>query len=122
MTEETFKEQQAEIARGELDWYYLSYANDERFLGGVMIHAFGPADAVAQSGARSLIPIPRCSVMVMRKPSDEPAPPPEMVNRLLSEAEIRAFFGNDDVASLGEMMDRDAALAAQIEAQRDKIF
>lgn len=75
-----------ECAAGVERWYYLSFATDERFLGALVLKAFGKSDVVLMSHELKLNP--GGSVMILEMADEFPDPPPEFTNRLLNKADL----------------------------------
>jgi hypothetical protein len=70
-----------------LRWCYMSFADESGFLGGVYVFARGILSAVAATHEMGINP--GGQVMYM-EPED--APPPELINRLLSREELEKHF------------------------------
>jgi hypothetical protein len=88
----------------ELSWYYLSFADDEKFRGGVIIEGFSDLDAVSRShmcglnpgGEVMMIPVPNVYI-----------PPEKFRNRLLSKDDVFEMW--PDAARLGDIEDEESA-------------
>jgi hypothetical protein len=89
MNARQFAMYRAELQRGELEWWYLSFATHERFLGGIVLRAFGIADAVTQAHMRKLNPGGQVLCALI---DEQYLPPSEFHNRLLTEEEIKRAF------------------------------
>lgn len=77
---------EAEVAAGNLRWFYVSFADEERFYGGVHIKAYGPVDAHIQTFELKLNPVKGSVMLIATPPGWEP---PEWArDRLLSEEEV----------------------------------
>ena len=81
----------AQEGKNPLRWWYLSYA-DEDFLGGLVIEAHGPTEAVYLSHHRGINP--GGEVLIIPIPSDN-LPPDEYRNRLLTKAELDTIWEGD---------------------------
>jgi len=78
--------------RQPLRWFWLSFADDEQFLGGALIEAHGPMHAMEQSHKLGISPGGECVIAVGDLPPSAVLPD-SAKNRLLSEAEIEGYFG-----------------------------
>lgn len=93
-----------EIATGKRGWWYLSYATQTTFLGGVILEAHGPMDAFTQSSLLGLNPGGAALGFPFPEGDVVPLPPERFRNRLLTRAEVQEMW--PDAARLGDMKDR----------------
>jgi hypothetical protein len=70
-------------------WFYLSYADEDGFRGGVIVRAHGMATAAFEAGRRGISPAG--SVMGLAIP-EEHVPALSYRNRLLTLEELREFW------------------------------
>lgn len=77
-----------EVARLDLAWWFVSFTRDGAWKGAIVVRAFGPLDALHEATLRGEA-LPG-EIKYVRLASD---PPPSAINRLLSEHEVRAYFG-----------------------------
>jgi hypothetical protein len=76
-----------EVEAGEVKWYWLSFCNNNGFIGVCIVQGFGPTDAVRQSHLRKINP--GGEVMILEIGRDRGGViKDEMKNRLLSTAEM----------------------------------
>ncbi len=78
-----------EEGMNEVSWWWLSFATETEFLGGVFLQAKGMVDAVAKSHRLGLNP--GGSVMTVSVP-DGKTPPEHLINRLLTKEEAEEEF------------------------------
>lgn len=75
-----------EVAAGKLEWYWLSFAGEDGFLGGIVLQGYGPLDAVARSHESQQNPGGEVAILPLGvEDLDTPA---EWKNRLLSKEEM----------------------------------
>ena len=91
-----WKARRAQLLTDELSqpvrWFYLSYADDDGFLGAVIVEARGPVHAFEL--AQRLGINPGGEVAAWEVPAELP-PPAEATNRLLSKHDLDRLFGAD---------------------------
>ncbi len=91
-----------EEAKGELAWWYLSFADEAGFNGAILVQAFGPLTAritVANLGLS-----PGGEMLAVQVPEEGPLPAESYRNRLLSREELDAAYADDGgVLTIGEM-------------------
>jgi hypothetical protein len=83
-------EQEIAESRGVSSWFYLSYADDNRFRGGCYLQGFGPAsvalrasiEGISPGGEVRIFPIPRWAEYQI---------PADARNRLLTREELERF-------------------------------
>jgi hypothetical protein len=102
MTDDEKRERARQLMEEErrtapLGWWYLSYAGEQDFNGGVLVMAHGFAGAAFESARRGLSP--GGQVRGLPVPNDH-MPPAKYRNRLLTLVELREFW---DMASIGEL-------------------
>lgn len=90
------KERRDELLRKErelglLRWYYLSFADDVQFRGGVIIEAYGPATAISKAWELGINP--GGEVLFTEIPPSHCPPPEASRNRLLTRKQLEEFFG-----------------------------
>lgn len=90
LTEEEIREKLLEELGNPLGWWYLSFANDSQFLGGVIVEAPGFVTAFAQ--ANSIGVNPGGQVMGIPVPADK-VPPAHYHYRLLNLEELEECWG-----------------------------
>jgi hypothetical protein len=95
--EERLRELLLEEAKSPFAWWYLSYADEHRFRGGVIIEARGFASASVMSAQLGYSP--GGQVTGLKIPRDE-LPPEQYRSRLLTLDELSEFW---DMANLGEL-------------------
>lgn len=78
-----------EIEAGQLRWWYLSMARPGKFMGAVLVSAFGFLDACKQANLCGLYP--GGEVTGSAWPTDKPLPAPSMRMRVLTADEARAL-------------------------------
>jgi hypothetical protein len=91
---------QEELLHNTLQLWYLSYATEEKFLGGVFILAFGPLSAAMRSQAQGLNP--GGEVMMIEVPKIK-EPEYKYWNRLLTKAEIQRANPDDKWETIAEL-------------------
>jgi hypothetical protein len=77
---------------GAPKWFYLSYADEAGFRGGLYTFAHGPVEAMTRAGILGLSP--GGEVYSFECPKDK-LPPPEFRERLLTKAELEAATGEE---------------------------
>lgn len=82
----------AQEGKNPLSWWYLSYAGETEFLGGLIIQAHGPTEATYLSRHRGISP--GGEVLILQVPDDQ-LPPDEYRNRLLTRQELNTFWEED---------------------------
>lgn len=80
-----------ELANAEIEakvWacFYLSWAEEKRWLGGAYVYAYGPITARLRCAGMRISPGGQCAIW--RLPSDYPVPPDRYRNRLLNKEEL----------------------------------
>jgi threonine dehydrogenase-like Zn-dependent dehydrogenase len=80
--------------------WYLSYADDESFRGGVYIEAYGPASAALRANIENLSP--GGQVMIFGPLPTDKIPERKFWNRTLTKAELRQA-DPDEWKTLGEL-------------------
>lgn len=80
----------AEDAKNPLRWWFLSYAGEDGFHGGVIIQAHGRTEAAYLCRHRGLSP--GGQVLILEVPEEE-LPGEESRNRLLTRPELEAIWG-----------------------------
>lgn len=78
-----------EIAAGNVRWVFLSFADETKFLGGVIVEALGVTHAIAQTKAGGYNP--GGSVACFDIPEGA-LPPDEYRNRLLTREECKTLW------------------------------
>jgi len=78
----------AQEGRQALGWFYLSFANERRFLGAVIVWAHGILTAIESAAAMGIDPGGEvlCYAIARQQIGRVPA---DLRNRLLTEAEVR---------------------------------
>jgi hypothetical protein len=111
MNKDAFDARVAKLLAEEKDlptkWWYISFADDDGFLGGVVIKGKGFTSAIMASHRLGINP--GGEAMGIEIPPDH-EPPESAVGRLLSRAEVESFFGPG--TTLGEYEAEEAAKAA----------
>ena len=80
-------------SHGIMSWWYLSYADDDGFRGGLYIRAYGPVSAATRAKIEGMSPGGQVRI-VGPLPEDDPErplPPQGYRERLLTLAELRSF-------------------------------
>ena len=90
----------AEERKNPLEWWYLSYATENGFLGAVYIEAHGQTEAAYLSNRRGHSP--GGEVFIIGPVPREHIPPPSFCNRLLNKAEIQEANPGDKCGSIAE--------------------
>ncbi len=91
---------QEELLNNPLQLWYLSYATEEKFLGGIFVLAFGPVSAVMRVQAEGLSP--GGEVMMVQVPREK-RPDHKYWNRLMTKEEIQAANPNDKWGTIAEL-------------------
>jgi len=78
-------------ARGQPNWFYLSYASEEGFLGGAYVLGYGPVSATAAARQKGISPGGEVMIFPVPKAFEHELPPPAFRERLLSRSEIEAL-------------------------------
>jgi hypothetical protein len=81
--------QERKAANGKTGFWYLSYADEDQFRGGVIVRAFGFVHACQR--ARDLQINPGGQIQGVPCPPEQ-VPPPKYQDRLLSLAELKEFW------------------------------
>lgn len=89
----------AQEGKEALGWWYLSYADEAGFRGGVYLQAHGPMEATYLSRHRHLSP--GGQVFILKVPTQF-VPAEQFCNRLLTKEEVQAANPNDRCATVGE--------------------
>jgi hypothetical protein len=89
----------AEEGKKPLCWWYLSYAAEGGFRGGVYIQAHGPTEATYLSRHRNLSP--GGEVLILKVPTEH-VPDKKFCNRLLTKDEVQAANPDERCATLEE--------------------
>lgn len=84
-----------EDGKNPLSWWFLSYADDDGFRGGVIIQAHGQTEAVYLSSHRGISPGGEIRIIPI---PDEFLPPDEYRNRLLTRPELNTFWQEEHEA------------------------
>ena len=92
-----FNERVRTLASEEIDgrmwgYYYLSWAEEDNWLGGAYVLAYGPVTARLRCSAMGINPGGEC--MIIRVPDAWPLPPTEYRNRLLNREELLTIDPN----------------------------
>jgi hypothetical protein len=90
---------QEELLHNPLQLWYLSYADETNFRGGVYLLAFGPVSAAMRSRAEGLSP--GGQVMMVQVP-EENYPEHKYWNRLLTKEDVQAANPNDECKTIAE--------------------
>jgi hypothetical protein len=94
-----WKARRAQILTDELTeplrWFYLSFADDERFRGAVIVEAHGVAHAIELTHKLGINP--SGEVAVFEVPEGAPLPPDAAKNRLLSKRDLDRLFGAENM-------------------------
>lgn len=101
--EEGLDQRIRELADAEIEakgWacYYLSWADEDKWLGGAYVYAYGPITARLRCAGMRITPGGQC--MIIKLPADYPPPAPEYRNRLLNREELLEI--DPDSKSLAE--------------------
>lgn len=80
----------AEVGRKQWGWFYLSWADETDWLGGMFIQAFGPITARLRVKAMNISPGGQCAIF--RFPLGTSPPPMDYTNRLLTKEEFTAAY------------------------------
>ena len=90
----------AEEGKKPLRWWYLSYAAEEGFRGGVYIQAHGPTEATYLSRHRHLSP--GGEVLILMVPAEH-LPEEKYRNRLLTKDEVQAANPDERCGTIKEL-------------------
>lgn len=93
-------------------WWYLSFASEAAFLGGVIVEAASKVGAVRQASRLGINPGGEALVMAIS--DDDPLPAPEFRNRLLTVEDLRRAWPGEDVKSIGEFEDEGRQLLPDV--------
>lgn len=88
LTAELIGEYRKEVIRQDLAWWCLSFSDRGRWRGVMVVSAFGPIDATREAAMRGEMP---GEISYTRLGED---PPRAAINRLLTENEVRTYFGD----------------------------
>jgi hypothetical protein len=91
-------EQEREASKGKTEFWYLSYASETKFNGGVIVRAFGFVHACQR--ARDLQINPGGQIHGIPCPPDK-VPAPKYLDKLLSRADLEECWG--DMRTLAEL-------------------
>ena len=99
---QTLIDTEVEMSNRVVHWFYLSYADKDKFRGGVYLQAYGPVTAGIR--ANQIGASPGGQVVVVKIPEHElvKLPPEEGRNRLLSLEELNTYSGGD-MRSIAEL-------------------
>ena len=104
MNEQELLERAIELMAAEMKnpftLWYLSYADDNGFRGGLYIQAFGPSNAALRANLQRLSP--GGEVLIIGVPLEQ-YPDSRYWNRLLTRAEIEAARPNDKWGTIEEL-------------------
>lgn len=85
------KKQRAVATLAKRQWHFLSFANGEGFMGACIVEGYGDASARRRARALKIHPSGHGEVMVIPlDANDMKRIAPDLCNRLLTEAEVRA--------------------------------
>lgn len=78
---------------GKMSWFYLSYAGDNGFRGGVYLRAYGPVSAARRANIDGISPGGEVRMVGPLDPDnpDVHLPPPEYRDRLLTLEELKSL-------------------------------
>jgi hypothetical protein len=97
LKEERMRQLLLQESKDPFAWWYLSYADEEHFRGGVIIEARGFASAVVMAGQLGYSP--GGQVTGLKIPASE-LPPPQYRSRCLTKEELNEFW---EMENLGEL-------------------
>jgi hypothetical protein len=83
----------AELERGVVEWYFMTFSDGGERLGSALVEACGPADAALKVSEAGIDP-GRGRVVMTTVPESK-LPPADKRNRLLTEAEVAEIFPSE---------------------------